>query len=213
MNITHKICCCSGHRPNGFFWDCYNKNNKNHQEYLQLLEYIINRDISQNGFNYFISGGEIGVDMDFAEIVIKLREKYPHIHLELAIPCANQTLKWRKEDKERYQNILKNAGTVKILSSAYTPWCMDKRHRYMIDKAEKVLAVWNASGKGSTYNTIQYAYKKNKSIEFIMLPALNKNDFQKQIDYYIEYSCSLKARKEKDEAIKRCWGYLKNILE
>lgn len=210
MNITDKICCCTGHRPKGFVWDYYNKSDEKQQEYLQLLEYIIERDILQGGFNYFISGGAIGADMDFAETVIRLREKYSHIRLELAIPCANQDLKWRKDDKQRYQNILEKADIVNILYSTYTPWCMDRRNRYMVDKSEKILAIWNASEKSGTYNTIQYAYKKMKLRDFIMLPPLKLEDFQKQLDYYIEYGCSLKERKSKDEAIERC---LKNIAK
>ncbi len=27
MNTTDKICCCTGHRPKGFIWNYYNKNN------------------------------------------------------------------------------------------------------------------------------------------------------------------------------------------
>lgn len=210
MNNIDKICCCTGHRPKGFLWDYYNKSNKKHQEYLRLLEYIINRDISQRGFNYFISGGAIGADMDFAETVIRLREKYPHIRLEIAIPCTNQDLKLGEEDKKRYQNILMNADAVNILFSSYTPWCMDKRNRYMVDKSEKVLAIWNASEKGGTYNTIRYANKKNKQLDYIMLPALKAKAYHKRMNYYIEYSSSLENRKEKDEAIERC---LKKCIE
>ena len=208
MNITDKICCCIGHLPKGFIWGYYNNCNQQHQEYLRLLEYIINQDISKNGFNYFICSCSIGADMDFAETVIKLRNKYPHIRLEIASLCPNQDLKLRKEDKQRYQNILKNADIVNILSPTYTLFCMNKRNRYMINKSEKVLAIWNGSKKDGTYNKIRYAYKKKKMMDYIMLPALKAKTFQKQIDYYIEYSCSLKTRKIKDEALERC---LKNL--
>ena len=192
-----------GTPPKGFLWGYYNRNDKKHQEYLRLLEYIIERDISRKGFNYFISGGAIGADMDFAETVIRLREKYPYIRLEIAIPCANQDLKWREEEKKRYQNILVNADVVNILFSGYSPWCMDRRNRYMVDKSEKLLAIWNASEKSGTYNTIRYANKINKQIDYIMLPALNAKDFCKRLNYYIEYSFSIENRKEKDEAIER----------
>ena len=43
--------------------------------------------ITQNGVTHFISGMAIGVDMYAAEIVLELKETYPNISLEAAIPC------------------------------------------------------------------------------------------------------------------------------
>ena len=76
MNKILKICCCTGHRPNGFPWNYYQKFNKKHVAYLRNLKKSIIDKIDQ-GFNYFISGGAIGVDMDFAEIILALKKKYP----------------------------------------------------------------------------------------------------------------------------------------
>ena len=109
----------------------------------------------------------------------------------------------KRRRKKRYQNILVNADVVNILFSGYSPWCMGRRNRYMVDKSEKLLAIWNASEKSGTYNTIRYANKINKQIDYIMLPALNAKDFCKRLNYYIEYSFSIENRKEKDEAIER----------
>lgn len=36
------------------------------------------RELISEGFDYFISGGAIGVDQDFAEIVLELKKYYPH---------------------------------------------------------------------------------------------------------------------------------------
>ncbi len=167
-----KTCCCTGHRPNGFPFK-YGIDKKRHKAYLKMLKEKIKLAITEYGITNFISGMALGVDIDFAEIVLKLRNKYP-IMLECAIPCPNQTLKWNGADKLRYESILKRADEVTIISKQYSPECMLKRNRYMVDKSELIFAVFNGIEKGGTWYTIQYAKSKNKIIELIELCKGNK---------------------------------------
>ena len=162
-----KTCCCTGHRPNGFPFK-YGIDKQKHNAYLLTLEEKIELAITQYGITNFISGMAIGVDLDFAEIVLKLRNKYP-ITLQCAIPCPNQTLKWNSLDKLRYENILKRADEINLISERYTPECMLKRNRYMVDKSQLVIAVFNGIEQGGTWYTINYAKRENKVIEFINL--------------------------------------------
>ena len=74
----HKICCVTGHRPGGFPWVYNDKTCPEHREYLQTMHTLLEKLITEQGFDFFICGGAIGVDMDFAETVLCLKEKYPH---------------------------------------------------------------------------------------------------------------------------------------
>ena len=166
-----KTCCCTGHRPKGFPFE-YGKDKKRHKEYLKALEEKIKLVITDYGITNFISGMALGVDLDFAEIVLKLKKKYP-IKLECAVPCPNQTIKWNGEDKLRYDEIIKKADEVNLISEKYTPECMLKRNRYMADKSDVVIAVFNGIEQGGTWYTINYARNKNKQTEIINLCELN----------------------------------------
>ncbi len=166
-----KNCCCTGHRPKSFPFE-YGVDEEKHKAYLKALEEKIKFAITEYGVANFISGMAIGVDMDFAEIVLKLRNEYP-ITLECAIPCPNQTLKWGNADKLRYKRILNRADKISIVSQYYTPECMLKRNRFMVDKSELVIAVFNGIEKGGTWYTINYAKRKNKNMELIELWKLN----------------------------------------
>ncbi len=139
---------------------------------MQLLEQKIELAINEYGITDFISGMALGVDIDFAEIVLKLRDRYP-VSLECAIPCPDQTLKWNYNDKLRYESILKRADKVSLISERYTPDCMLKRNRYMVDKSELVIAVFNGIEKGGTWYTINYAERNQKPIELIELCKIN----------------------------------------
>ena len=162
-----KTCCCTGHRPQGFPFK-YGVDKQKHNAYLQMLKAKIEFAITEYGITNFISGMALGTDLDFAETVLKLRNYYP-VTLECAIPCPNQTLKWNSTDKLRYESILKRADEIHLISERYTSACMLQRNRYIVDKSELVIAVFNGIEKGGTWYTINYAKKENKAIVLIDL--------------------------------------------
>lgn len=166
-----KICCCTGHRPQKFPFE-YGGRGKEYLSYLKKLENKIITAVTEYGVTCFISGMALGVDLDFAETVLKYRKQYS-LTLECAVPCPNQTLKWDKKDISRYDRILKKADSVTLVSECYTPECMLKRNRYMVDKSDLVIAVFNGVKTGGTWYTINYAQKKNKTIEVINLCDIN----------------------------------------
>lgn len=161
------ICSCTGRRPRGFPFK-YGIDTSKHIAYLQELETKIELAITEYGMTNFISGMAIGVDLDFAEIIIKLKNKYPVV-LECAIPCPNQTYKWSDKDKLRYEKIMKQADNVTLVSERYAPECMLKRNRYMVDKSNLIIAVFNGIEKGGTWYTMQYAHNKRVPIWIINL--------------------------------------------
>ncbi len=167
-----KTCCCTGHRPKGFPFE-YGKDIKRHKEYLHALEEKIKLVFTGYGVTSFISGMALGADLDFAEIVLKLRDKYP-ITLECAIPDANQTLKWNDKDKQRYTALLERADEKNYVSGRSVADSMLKRNRYMVDTSEIVIAIFNGIEKGGTWYTINYAKKQNKRIEIIDLNKVDK---------------------------------------
>ena len=50
-----------------------------------------------------------------------------------------------------------------VVSSHYTPYCMQRRDRYMVDHAALVIAVFDGTSGGTRY-TIDYAIKKGVPI-------------------------------------------------
>ncbi len=170
----HKICCCTGHRPQKFPFE-YGGKNKEFSTYLAELKNKVENAIIEHGVTYFISGMALGADLDFAEIVLKLRKKYS-LKLECAIPCPDQTLKWEKKEIARYNRILQKADSVTLVSERYTSECMLKRNRYMVDKGDLVIAVFNGIEKGGTWYTMQYAQRKNVPILIVNLKNINKGE-------------------------------------
>lgn len=63
-----------------------------------------------------------------------------------------------------YKTILENADTVKLVSNEeYKPLVMQKRNEYMVDLADKVIAVLDGS-KSGTGNCVKYAKQVGKVV-------------------------------------------------
>ena len=169
--MDKKVCCVTGHRPSNFPWKYNNKESSCYQEYIEAMTCYIDLYIRKYKFNYFICGGALGVDTDFAEAIIEFRDNvYPEIQLEIAVPYKEQDMNWLPEDKAKYSELLQKADKVTYVSNTYTPGCMMKRNKYMVDNSDTVFAFWNKSkNSGGTYNTIEYAKKQNKFLELFIL--------------------------------------------
>lgn len=136
-----------------------------HKPQKTLREQIINL-IENEGVTHFISGMAIGVDMYAAEIVLGLKASYPGITLESAIPCESQAAKWSEALRDRYFDIASKCDKETLIQTHYSPDCMDKRNRYMVDHADVLIAVWDGSPSG-TGKTVRYAHQQGKSVTVI----------------------------------------------
>ena len=160
-------CCVTGHRPQGFPFP-YSPSSPAFLRYRADLFAAVDA-LYREGVTHFITGMALGVDLDFAEAVLALKCEHPEILLEAAIPCPDQCKKWRKEDIERYERILASCNEKRVLSPFYTPHCMHARNQYMVNKADRVLGIWNGEKKGGTHATLLYAHQKGKRIQLLRL--------------------------------------------
>ncbi|MBO7297528.1 MAG: DUF1273 family protein [Clostridia bacterium] len=206
MEITYpiyKTCCFTGHRPKGFPWDYEDKRCLAHRDYLQRVEYFVEQAILRHQTEYFICGSAMGADTDFAEAVIRLRKKYPHIKLEIAEPYTSYGESYAEPHKSRYRAIIQQADKIHNASQKFTPWCIGTRNRYMVDHSDMLIAVWNGNKEGGTYNTLTYAEKKNKKVRYIGLPPANASAFIKNFDFFLVYASPYETQKQMDENLKR----------
>ena len=167
------ICCVTGHRPVGFPFP-RNEDSDSYYFYLQRLQNEILSLINQ-GCLHFITGMAEGADLDFAQTVIMLQDIYPGIVLEAAYPYPPTPVKvWTTYQKDR-EYVAEHSNLKYMVSDHYYKGCMQKRNRYMVDKADIVLAIWNGEKSGGTWGTIKYAQAHGKTIRYIMLTDYEKS--------------------------------------
>lgn len=163
MNLVfEKSLCFTGHRPSKLA--SYDYKHPDNLKMLRKLKALIERFIERRGIKIFITGMALGIDMWSAQIILQLKEKYPHIKLVCAIPCANHSAKWNIEDQQLHKEICEQADYVYYVSEEpYTAWCMQKRNEWMVDNSTFIIAVWDETS-GGTANCVKYANKRQRKV-------------------------------------------------
>ncbi len=159
------ICAFTGHRPQSFSFGF----DESAPE-CKMLKERIKKEIAaliESGTTSFITGMALGVDTWCAESVLELKQSFSDIELIAAIPFPGQAKSRSEAQRERYFEILGGCSEIVTVSPNYTRFCMFKRNRYMVERADKLLAVWNGSRRGGTAYTIGYAKKLSKEITVI----------------------------------------------
>lgn len=148
------VCSFTGNRPEKLPWGDDERDGRC-AELKERLEDAVRR-VYRAGARRFICGMAKGADMYFAEAVLALRDEYRGILLEAAIPCESQTHGWSREDRERYNYILHQCDDVTLVSREYTPGCMQRRNKYMVDSSQVLIAA-RTGAPGGTEQTVRYA--------------------------------------------------------
>jgi len=121
-----KLVAFTGHRPAKF--GGYDEDRYRIVKTKELLRANIIASI-EDGCDGFITGMAMGIDIWAAEIVLELKEQYPHIKLVAAVPFEGQQKMWPYPSQERWRNVLGKADHVEyVCDPGYAPWKMMKRN-------------------------------------------------------------------------------------
>ena len=162
MNNEREITCCfTGHRPDKLPWGscendarCAELNSRIYSEALALYN---------EGYRRFICGMALGCDMYFATQIAKLKKEHPEVILQAAVPCPEQSSLWSEKQKEQYDLLLSQCDEQKLIQSQYTPDCMMRRNRYMVDSSSAIIACFDGSS-GGTMQTLLLAMRSGLRI-------------------------------------------------
>lgn len=114
-----------------------------------------------------LSGMALGVDQLFALAALEAKRLGADLELTACVPCHNYSVKWRYENQKVYEEIIQKADAVEyVVDGEYTSDCLELRNRYMVDRADLLLAVWDGSRSG-TANCVRYAQSKGVKVQRI----------------------------------------------
>lgn len=153
-------CAFSGHRPGKLPWGT-DETDPRCVALKTKMEWELRR-LCESGVRYFICGMARGTDQYFIEVLQKLRQEY-EIYVEAALPCRSQNAFWTEQERQRYREILRGCDRVFYVEEDYSPGCMLRRNRYMVEHAQLLMTVFDGSS-GGTASTIAYARARGLKI-------------------------------------------------
>lgn len=149
------IIAATGHRPDklgGYSDSVFNA----------LVSLAIDYLAHQQDVDYVISGMALGWDQAFAygaEII--------GINFVAAVPFRGQENQWPQKSQERYRQLLSFAHKIVYVSGGgYAASKMHARNEWMVDRADKIVALWNGS-RGGAGACLSYAQAKSKPVDLL----------------------------------------------
>ena len=168
MPARQESCCFTGHRPAKLPWG-YNESDP---RCVRLKERIADAVLLayQEGYRHFLCGMAQGCDLYFCEAVLALRERYPEVTVEAAIPCPTQADAWPEVERDRYLKLVARCDMETMVSDTYSSTCMQRRDRYMVDHAMLLIAAFDGTAGGTRY-TVEYALRRGIEIFDVSIPT------------------------------------------
>ena len=161
MGGKQNTCCFSGHRPAKLPWGLDETDERCAALKRRIADAV--ESAAEEGYTHFICGMAMGCDFYFAEAVLALRGRREGVTLEAAIPCLSQSDGWPSAEQTRYARILAACDCESVIQERYTPDCMQRRNRYMVDHASLLIAA-NDGLPGGTRSTILYALRRGVNV-------------------------------------------------
>ena len=150
-------CCVTGHR-------------RIPAEQLEPVRQALAQELDRaiaDGCTTFLSGFAEGTDLLFAGLVAQRMAENPALRLEAAIPYQGRLDALRKA--ARTGALLVRCAEIHIAAAAYQPSVYAKRNRYMVERADRVIAVYDGRPKGGTAGTVRLARAMGKQLRLIPL--------------------------------------------
>lgn len=166
--MTPQITCCfSGHRPPRLPWGSQ-EDDPRCLELKDRLAWALT-EAYHEGYRHFLCGMAQGTDLYFCQAVLDLRRTHPEVTLEAAIPFTGQADRWPEADRRRRQALLDQCDLETVVQHTYSPGCMNRRNRYMVDRSSLLIAIYDGIPQGGTLNTLAYAMRKG--VRTVVLPV------------------------------------------
>lgn len=154
------VCTFTGHRPQRLPWGDDETDPRCAALKLRLAQEI--QRLCKAGYDTFLSGMAMGCDLYFAQAVLEIRE-IEDIALWAVLPYNAQSARWPLEQRTRHGVLCDAADRVLSLEDSYTDGCMLRRNRWMVDRANCLLTVYDG-GPGGTGATVHYAKQRGISL-------------------------------------------------
>ncbi|OAH58025.1 hypothetical protein AWH48_01545 [Domibacillus aminovorans] len=137
------------------------------------------RTLVEDGLEWVIIGGQPGVELWAAEVVLELKNEFSELKLGVLMPFLEQEKNWKEERKEHYQTIIDQADFVDVVSKKpyIAPWQFKARDEFSLDHTDALLLVYDEEKEGSPKFLKEAAESRLESSNYSIM-MINMYDLQ-----------------------------------
>ncbi|MHA6251565.1 SLOG family protein [Oceanobacillus sp. CAU 1775] len=151
---------------------------------VSIIKYAIKKRIIgfiEEGLEWVIVSGQMGVELWTAEIVLDLKEEY-EINLAVFPPFENQDKRWPDNLKEKYQEITMTADFFKPLYQGdyKAPYQFQAKNMWLVDKSDASLLLIDEEYPGSVKFFYDVA-KKEEAYPVYLITPLDLDDIVEEL--------------------------------
>ncbi|KIL48019.1 DUF1273 domain-containing protein [Jeotgalibacillus campisalis] len=133
----------------------------------------------EEGLEWILVSGQLGVEMWAAEVVIELKEQYPELKLAILTAFEQHEEKWNESNQEMYQQIVLNADFVDSISKKpyQNPQQLRNKNLFHLSKSDGLLIIYDDENEGSPKFLWEMAKEWSKKEDY-SLTQINFQDLQ-----------------------------------
>lgn len=121
---------------------------------IQIIKKAIEnelRSLIEDGLEWVIVSGQLGVEIWTAEVVIELKNEFPQLKYSVITPFLDIEKNWNEQRQQQYAYIISQADFVtSITKKPYeAPWQFVEKDKFIIQNTDALLLVYDEEHEGS----------------------------------------------------------------
>ncbi len=132
------------------------------------------------GLEWVLISGQLGVELWGAEVVLELQEDYPNLKLAVLTPFISQEENWNDQNKEYYELILSQADFVETISKDpyKNPQQFRNKNQLFLQKSQSLVILYDEEKEGSPKYFYDEAKKKKETNPSFDIRTISFHDLQ-----------------------------------
>ena len=135
--------------------------------------------LCDEGLEWVVISGQLGVEGWAAETVIELKKHFPKLKYSVITPFLEQEKNWNEQKQAQYARIIENADFVtSVTKRPYeAPWQFTEKDKFIINNTDGMLLLYDEDNEGSPKYVLNLVIKYMENNEYELL-RINAYDLQ-----------------------------------
>ncbi|ANB61384.1 DUF1273 domain-containing protein [Anoxybacteroides amylolyticum] len=118
--------------------------------------------LAEEGLEWVIISGQLGIELWAAEVVYEMQEIYPHLQLAILAPFLQQEERWNEKNREYYDWIVSQADFFDYITKRpyENPVQFRLKNEFILAKSDGLLVVYDEEKEGTPKFIVEMAKKK-----------------------------------------------------